>query len=140
MGDLLGSFSKSVWVRTKHAKKSHVGLWGQLLILKIVKANCQGLRKGYLWKVLTNKDIEWSVIVWSVVEYELLSSQPLGTLHMLFKEICQQGKQIKTSFKSKDVVSTSRLLQHLHMDLFGPTRTLSLGGKKYVFVIVDDYF
>ena len=59
---------------------------------------------------------------------------------MLFKEICQQGKQIKTSFKSKDVVSTSRLLQHLHMDLFGPTRTLSLGGKKYVFVIVDDYF
>ena len=25
------------------------------------------------------------------------------------------------------------------MDLFGPTRTLSLGGKKYDFVIVDDY-
>ena len=25
------------------------------------------------------------------------------------------------------------------MDLFGPTRTTSLGGKRYVLVIVDDY-
>jgi len=25
------------------------------------------------------------------------------------------------------------------MDLFGPTRTLSLGGKKYGFIRVDDY-
>lgn len=27
----------------------------------------------------------------------------------------------------------------LHMDLFGPTRTQSIGGKKYCLVIVDDY-
>ncbi|XP_070035895.1 uncharacterized mitochondrial protein AtMg00820-like [Nicotiana tomentosiformis] len=26
------------------------------------------------------------------------------------------------------------------MDLFGPTRTASIGGKKYAFVIVDDFF
>ena len=57
--------------------------------------------------------------------------------HLLYKA-CQQ-EHIKTSFKSKDVVSTSRSLQLLHMDLFGPTRALSLGGKKYGFVIVDDY-
>ena len=25
------------------------------------------------------------------------------------------------------------------MDLFGPTRTTSLGGKRYALVIVDDY-
>ena len=25
------------------------------------------------------------------------------------------------------------------MDLFGPSRTLSLGGKPYAFVIVDDF-
>ena len=54
-------------------------------------------------------------------------------------EACQQGKQIKISFKSKDIVSTSRPLQLLHMDLFGPMRTLSLGGKKYGFITVDDY-
>ena len=36
MGDLLGSFLESVRVRTKHAKKSCVGLWGQSLILQAV--------------------------------------------------------------------------------------------------------
>ncbi|MCI46964.1 hypothetical protein A2U01_0068205, partial [Trifolium medium] len=34
MGDLLGSFPESVLVRTKHAEKTRVGLWGQLAILK----------------------------------------------------------------------------------------------------------
>ena len=52
---------------------------------------------------------------------------------------CQQGKQTKNSFKSKDVVSTSRPFQLLHMDLFGPTQTLSLSGKRYTLVIVDDF-
>ena len=52
---------------------------------------------------------------------------------------CQQGKQTKISFKSKNIVSTSRPLQLLHMDLIGPSRTMSLGGKLYILVIVDDF-
>ena len=36
MGDLLGSFPKSVQVRKKLAEKTRVGLWGQLVILKAV--------------------------------------------------------------------------------------------------------
>jgi hypothetical protein len=36
MGDLLGSFPESVQVRTKHAEKARVGLWGQSVILKAV--------------------------------------------------------------------------------------------------------
>ena len=44
-------------------------------------------------------------------------------------DACQLGKQTKVSFKSKNIVSTSRPLELLHMDLFGPTRTTSLGGK-----------
>nr|ABE88120.1 hypothetical protein MtrDRAFT_AC147431g7v2 [Medicago truncatula] len=36
MGDLLGSFPKSVRVRTKHTEKTCVGLWGQSAILKVV--------------------------------------------------------------------------------------------------------
>jgi len=36
MGDLSGSFSVSVRVRTKHAEKTCVGLWGQSTILKAV--------------------------------------------------------------------------------------------------------
>jgi len=27
----------------------------------------------------------------------------------------------------------------LHMDLFGPSRTMSLGGNLYALVIVDDF-
>ena len=54
-------------------------------------------------------------------------------------DACQFGKQVKSSFKSKDCISTSIPLQLLHMDLFGPSRTQSLGGKSYAFVIVDDY-
>ena len=53
-------------------------------------------------------------------------------------EACQMGKQIKTSFKNKNFISTSRPLELLHMDLFGLSRTTSLGGKSYAFVIVDD--
>ena len=54
-------------------------------------------------------------------------------------EACKMGKQIKTSFKNKNFIFTSRPLELLHMDLFGPSRTTSLGGKSYAFVIVDDF-
>ena len=45
----------------------------------------------------------------------------------------------KAHSNQKICVSTSRPLQLLHIDLFGPTRTTSLGGKSYGFVIVDDF-
>ena len=54
-------------------------------------------------------------------------------------EARQMGKQIKTSFKNKNFISTSRPLEHLHIDLFGPSRTTIIGGKSYAFVIVDDF-
>jgi hypothetical protein len=54
-------------------------------------------------------------------------------------DACQLGKQIKSSFKKMKVISTSRPLELLHMDLFGPIRTASLSGKLYAFVIVDEY-
>jgi len=46
---------------------------------------------------------------------------------------------VKSSFKSKDIVSTSRPLELLHIDLFGPVNTASLYGSKYGLVIYDDY-
>jgi len=54
-------------------------------------------------------------------------------------EACQKEKQTKVSFKSKNVVSTERPIEMLHMDLFGPSRTISLGGNLYALVIVDDF-
>jgi len=50
-----------------------------------------------------------------------------------------KGKQVRNSFKLKNCVSTTRPLEMLHMDLCGPMRVTSRGGKRYVLVIVDDY-
>ena len=54
-------------------------------------------------------------------------------------DACQLRKQTKNSFKSKGMVSISRPLELLHIDLFGPIRITSLRGKKYGIVIVDDF-
>ncbi|KAI3718149.1 hypothetical protein L6452_19002 [Arctium lappa] len=52
---------------------------------------------------------------------------------------CEKGKMKRAAHKPKPEPSTSFPLELLHMDLCGPMRTQSLGGKKYVLVIVDDY-
>jgi len=54
-------------------------------------------------------------------------------------ESCQKGKQVKISFKIKNVVSSLRPLELLNMDLFGPSRTMSVSGNYYALVIVDDF-
>ena len=54
-------------------------------------------------------------------------------------DACQKGKQTRVSFKSKNIVSTTPPLQLLHVDLFGPSRIMSLGGSYYALFIVDDY-
>ena len=54
-------------------------------------------------------------------------------------EACQFGKQIKTSLKNKNHVSTSKTLQLLHMNLYEPSICASLSGKYYAFIIVDNY-
>jgi len=48
---------------------------------------------------------------------------------------CQLGKH-RTAHKKTSGILTSRNLELSHMDLIG---TSSLGGKKYILVIVDDY-
>ena len=52
---------------------------------------------------------------------------------------CEKGKIVKSAFRTKYIVSTSRPLELLHIDLFGPINTASLYGSKYGLVIVDDY-
>ena len=49
------------------------------------------------------------------------------------------GKQTKASHQKVNVIATSRYLELLHVDLMGPTRIESLGGKRYIMVIVDDF-
>jgi hypothetical protein len=52
---------------------------------------------------------------------------------------CQAGKQIGAHHPVKNVMTTSRPLELLHMDLFRPIAYLSIGGNKYGLVIVDDF-
>jgi transposase InsO family protein len=52
---------------------------------------------------------------------------------------CQVGKQVANTHPTKAYMSTSRVLELLHIDLFGPTTYKSLGGNLYCLVIVDDY-
>ncbi|GKD43849.1 retrovirus-related pol polyprotein from transposon TNT 1-94, partial [Tanacetum coccineum] len=52
---------------------------------------------------------------------------------------CSMGKSKKKSHKSKSEDTNQEKLYLLHMDLCGPMRVASVNGKKYIFVIIDDY-
>jgi hypothetical protein len=39
----------------------------------------------------------------------------------------------------KNIMTTDKPLELLHMDLFGPIAYISISGSKYCLVIVDDY-
>ena len=52
---------------------------------------------------------------------------------------CQLGKQMKAKHPGTQTSTTSRPLELLHLDLMGPTRTESRGGKRYIMVVVDNF-
>jgi hypothetical protein len=52
---------------------------------------------------------------------------------------CQAGKQVGIHHPHKNIMMTDRLLELLHMDIFGPIAFISIGESKYSLVIVDDY-
>jgi transposase InsO family protein len=52
---------------------------------------------------------------------------------------CQAKKQVGVHHPHKNIMTTNRPLELLHMDLFGPIAYISIGGSKYCLVIVDDY-
>ncbi|GJU12893.1 retrovirus-related pol polyprotein from transposon TNT 1-94 [Tanacetum coccineum] len=52
---------------------------------------------------------------------------------------CAMGKSKKKPHIPKSKDTDQEKLYLLHMDLCGPMRVASVNGKKYIFVIVDDY-
>jgi transposase InsO family protein len=52
---------------------------------------------------------------------------------------CQAGKQVGVHHPHKNIMTTDRPLELLHMDLFDPIAYISISGSKYCLVIVDDY-
>ncbi|BAH95146.1 Os11g0205200 [Oryza sativa Japonica Group] len=68
----------------------------------------------------------------------------LGLTNVTFEKdyvcsACQAWKQVGNPHPIKNIMTTTRPLELLHMDLFGPVAYISIGGNKYGFVIVDNF-
>ncbi|GJR00519.1 retrovirus-related pol polyprotein from transposon TNT 1-94 [Tanacetum coccineum] len=70
---------------------------------------------------------------------ELVRNLPKLKFDQHFCDACKMEKQAHASHKAKNIVLTTRCLELLHMDLFGPSVVRSYGGNRYTLVIVDDY-
>ncbi|KAL8145281.1 hypothetical protein AgCh_003468 [Apium graveolens] len=95
-------------------------------------------RKGNIF-VLDFDEQQEEICLATVQDQQNLWHRRLGHVHMDLLRKISSHDLVKTSFTAKNKVSTSVPLQLLHLDLFGPERYVSLGGKNYAFVIVDDY-
>ncbi|GKA13821.1 retrovirus-related pol polyprotein from transposon TNT 1-94 [Tanacetum coccineum] len=94
----------------------------------------RGIRKKGLYVMkLGNKPTD------KISSKELVRNLPKFKFDQHFYDACKIGKQAHVSHKAKNIVSTTRCLELLHMDLFGPSAVWSYGGNHYTLVIVDDY-
>ncbi|GJR25196.1 hypothetical protein Tco_0973723 [Tanacetum coccineum] len=73
------------------------------------------------------------------ISNELVRNLPKLKFDQHFCDACKTGKQAHASHKDKNMVSTTRCLELLNMDLFGSSDVRSYGGNLYTLVIVDDY-
>ncbi|GJS15755.1 retrovirus-related pol polyprotein from transposon TNT 1-94 [Tanacetum coccineum] len=78
-------------------------------------------------------------LIQSLASKELVRNLPKLKFDQHLCDACKIGKQAHASHKAKNIVSTTRCLELLHMDLFGPSAVRSYGGNRYTLVIVDDY-
>ncbi|GJU84682.1 copia protein [Tanacetum coccineum] len=78
-------------------------------------------------------------LIQSLASKELVRNLPKLKFDQHFCDACKIRKQAHASHKTQNIVSTTRCLELLHMDLFGPSAVRSYGGKRYTLVIVYDY-
>ncbi|GKC42294.1 hypothetical protein Tco_1060016, partial [Tanacetum coccineum] len=78
-------------------------------------------------------------LIQSLASKELVRNLPKLKFDQHFYDACKIGKQAHASHKAKNIFSTTKCLELLHMDIFGPSVVLSYRGNRYTLVIVDDY-
>jgi hypothetical protein len=85
-----------------------------------------------------NGDMHFDKLV-KVNKREVITKMPqiMKPTNTLCKH-CQQGKQTRTRFESKEY-STTKPLKIVHTDLVGPTTKKCLKGERYFMLLVDDY-
>ncbi|GJV40369.1 retrovirus-related pol polyprotein from transposon TNT 1-94 [Tanacetum coccineum] len=75
----------------------------------------------------------------SLASKELFRNLPKLKFDQHFCDACKIRIQDHASHKAKNVVSTTKCLELLRMDLFGPSAVRSYGANRYTLIIVDDY-
>ncbi|GJS97489.1 retrovirus-related pol polyprotein from transposon TNT 1-94 [Tanacetum coccineum] len=78
-------------------------------------------------------------LIQSLASKELVRNLPKFKFDQHFCDACKMGKQAHASHKAKNIVSMTRCLELLHMNLFGPSAVRSYGGNRCTLFIVDDY-
>jgi hypothetical protein len=68
----------------------------------------------------------------------------LGLTNIVFEKdwpcgACQVKKQVGAPHHANNIMTTTRFLEMLHRNLFGPIAYISIDGNKYGLVIIDDY-
>ena len=79
-------------------------------------------RLGHIWIKQLNK----------LVKHDLVRGKKNVTFEKdkLFSS-CQASKQVRNAQPTKSMMSSTKVFELLHMDLFGPTTYKSIGGNKY---------
>ncbi|GKD92759.1 retrovirus-related pol polyprotein from transposon TNT 1-94, partial [Tanacetum coccineum] len=78
-------------------------------------------------------------LIQSLTSKELVRNLPKLKFDQHFCDAFKIRKQAHASHKAKNIVSVTRCLELLHMDLFDTSAVRSYGGNCYTLVIVDDY-
>nr|GFB61182.1 retrovirus-related Pol polyprotein from transposon TNT 1-94 [Tanacetum cinerariifolium] len=78
-------------------------------------------------------------LIQSLASKELVRNLPKLKFDQHFCDAFKMGKQAHASYKAKNIASTTRCLELLHMDLFGPSSIRSYRRNHYILVIVHDY-
>lgn len=55
------------------------------------------------------------------------------------RKACKKGKKIKVNHKNIPDIGSKKILELIHMDLMDHVQVESVNGKRYVFVLVDNY-
>ncbi|GJZ95837.1 retrovirus-related pol polyprotein from transposon TNT 1-94 [Tanacetum coccineum] len=78
-------------------------------------------------------------LVHNLASNEIVRNLPKLRFERHFYDMCGLGSQGNTNNRIRNELSTTRVLELLHLDLFGPSQIQSYEGNFYTLMIVDDH-
>jgi transposase InsO family protein len=75
---------------------------------------------------------------WLKVLIDRKSLPSLKFLNLNFCKYCVFEKQCRQKFKTRRHISKG-ILDYIHLNVWGPSLTVSLGGSSYFMIFIDDY-